>query len=183
MEDGRIVELYWERSETAIKETQIKYGRLFKYVAINILSNNEDADECVNDTYLAAWNAMPTARPVYLSAFLCKITRNLALKKCEYNTAKKRNPEVLLSFSELEECIASNFPTEIENHQIAMLINKFLRNMSYENRNIFIRRYWFYDPISEISKRFQMSESKVASILFRTRNKLRQYLEDEGVDL
>ncbi|MHB1485332.1 MAG: RNA polymerase sigma factor [Saccharofermentanales bacterium] len=183
MDDKKIIELYWERSETAIVETQVKYGRLFKHIAIHILYNNEDADECVNDTYLGAWNAIPPARPDPLSTFLCKITRNLALKKYEYNTAQKRNPHAVLPLSELENYISGTDYVENDSGHFEKVVSDFLRTLDYECRNVFIRRYWFCDSISDISERFHISESKAMSMLFRTRNKLKRYLKEEGISI
>lgn len=185
MEDSKIIDLYWERSESAIKETQLKYGKLCNHIAMNVLHNIENVEECVNDTYLGAWNAMPSQRPNILSAFLCRITRNIALKKYEYNHAQKRNPEIEASFTELDDCITSseNVEEQYEAIYIAKLVSQFLRTLSYENRNIFLRRYWYFDSISEIANCFQYSESKVKSMLFRIRMKLKEQLEKEGVTL
>lgn len=183
MHDSQIIDLYWKRSDRAIKETDKKYGRLCLYVAKNILANIEDAKEVVSDTYLGTWNAIPPARPNVLSAFLCRITKNIALTKYDYNTAKKRNPEVLKSLSELDEIVSGieDPQQQYEAIELARIINDFLKLLDYERRNIFLRRYWYYDSISSIASRFSMSESKVKSMLFRTRNKLKVYLFQEGV--
>lgn len=185
MTDNEIVELYWQRSETAIKETEIKYGKLCRHIAMNILKNSEDADECVNDTYLGAWNAIPPQKPTVFSAYLCRITRNIALKKYGYSNAKKRSMQVEISLTELEDCVfgAKDIPYQFEAEHVAEVISDFLRTLSYENRNVFMRRYWFYDSISDISSRFAISESKVKSMLFRTRSKLKDYLMKEGIEL
>jgi RNA polymerase sigma-70 factor (ECF subfamily) len=143
------------------------------------LSNRRDAEESVNDAYLAAWNMIPPSRPAKFSAFLGRITRNIALNKYDYNKAKKRNSEFDLVLSELGDCISTY--DDYEEGQIAKAISIFLRNMDSDSRNTFIRRYWYSDSISEVSRRFGMSESKVKSMLFRTRQKLRIYLEKEGV--
>ena len=144
--------------------------------------NHEDAEECVNDTYFGAWNAIPPARPKVLCAFITRITRNLALKKIEYNTAQKRNPEVEVSLTELDDCISGveNVEQQYEAEILAKHISEFLRSQDYESRNVFIRRYWFYDSICDIAALFFMSESKVKSMLFRTRNKLKTHLIKEG---
>lgn len=185
MDDSAIVDLYWKRSEQAIKETEIKYGKLCMHLAKNILLNLEDAEECVNDTYLGAWNAMPPAKPKVLCAFITRITRNLALKKVEYNTAKKRNPEVEVSLMELDDCISGveNVEHQYDVKILAVNISDFLRAQDYLNRNVFIRRYWFYDSISEIAAQFSMSESRVKSMLFRVRLKLKNYLIKEGFEI
>ncbi len=185
MDDNGIIDLFWKRSEQAIRETEIKYGKLCVHLAKNILLNVEDAEECVNDTYLGAWNAMPPARPSVLCAFIMRITRNFALKKIEYNTAQKRNPEVEVSLTELDDCISGieNVEHQYEAKVLAEHISDFLRVQDFESRNVFIRRYWFYDSICDIAARFSMSESKVKSLLFRTRNKLKTHLVKEGFDI
>lgn len=185
MDDSGIIDLYWKRSEQAIQETDIKYGKLCMHLARNILVNVEDAEECVNDTYFGAWNAMPPVRPNVLCAFIMRITRNLALKKIEYNTAQKRNPEVEVSLTELDDCISGieNVEHQYEAEVLAKHISDFLRAQDYISRNVFIRRYWFYDSICDIAVRFSMSESKVKSMLFRARNKLKTHLVKEGFDI
>lgn len=185
MKDEDIIKLYFERSERAIKETELKYGRLCTYVIKNILKDSSDVDECVNDTYLGAWNSIPPSRPDVLSAYLSKIARNLALKKYEYLSAHKRNPEVLLSLSELEDCITDFASSEIRysDTELSDFINRFLRSQKQENRMIFIRRYWYHDSIKEICKRYGLSKAKVESILFRTRKRLKAALEEEGYEV
>lgn len=185
MKDSDIIALYWERSETAIEETEKKYGKLCKHIAMNILQNSEDVDECVNDTYLGAWNSIPPQKPTVFSAYLCRIARNCALKKYHYNHSKKRNVQVEIPLSELEDCIfqTSDDVNPIEMDIAAKAISAFLRTLNYENRNVFMRRYWFFDSVSDIAKRFSISESKVKSILFRIRGKLRDYLMKEGIEL
>jgi len=185
VDDNGIINLYWQRSEQAIKETEIKYGKLCMHLARNILLSFEDAEECVNDTYLGAWNAIPPEKPNVLCAFITRITKNLALKKIEYNTAQKRNPEVEVSLTELDDCISGveNVEHQYEVQVLAKCISDFLRVQNYESRNVFIRRYWFYDSICDIATRFSMSESKVKSMLFRTRNKLKIYLVKEGIHI
>ena len=185
MDDSRIIELYWLRSEEAIAETDLKYGRLCRYIAKNILANHEDSEECVNDTYLGAWNAVPPQKPHVFSAFLGRITRNLALKKHEYLSAAKRKPDAVCSLSELEECVSSRetVESELENRRIEKAISTFLWKQSEESRNIFTWRYWFFDSIDGICEQCGYSRSKVTSMLFRTRQKLRAYLESEGIDI
>jgi RNA polymerase sigma factor (sigma-70 family) len=185
VDDSSIIDLYWNRSETAIQETQQKYGQLCKTIALNILHNNEDSDECVNDTYLAVWSAIPPSHPNHLSSFLGKITRNIALNKYDYYTADKRNSTLTLIFSELEESIPSTYDvhSHYEAGETSRLISEFLRGDSHINRMMFMRRYWFTDSISDIAEQFGMSESKVKSTLFRIRKKLKRYLEKEGVTI
>lgn len=182
MEDEKIVELFWNRSETAIEETDKKYYRLCKQIALNILSCNEDAEECVNDTYFGVWNSIPIQKPRVFSAYICRITRNIALKKFYYNTAQKRNSKLEISLTELEDCIigGENVEQQYEAEILAKSISKFLRTLNYEQKNIFLRRYWFCDSITDISIRFNISNTKVKSILFRVRSKLKTYLEKEG---
>lgn len=185
MEDKEIIDLYWARAETAIEETSKKYGRYCKTIAFRILDSDEDAEECVNDTYMGAWNAMPPQRPSRLLAFLGKITRNLALDRYDYRSAKKRGGGFDLVLSELEDCIPSqdNVAQEYEGSETAKTISSFLKGIDPIHRNVFLRRYWFADSIGDISVRFDMSESKVKSMLFRTRNKLKEHLEKEGTTI
>lgn len=185
MDDKQILDLFWSRSENAVYETGMKYGKLCMRLAMNILSSLEDAEECVNDTYLGVWNAIPPQRPVSLSAFICKITRNLALKKYEYVSARKRNPVVAVSLTELEDCISGleTIEEQIENRRIEEVISEFLRTLDYIERNVFLRRYWYFDSIEEIAIRFNISNSKTTSMLFRTRKKLRSHLQKEGINL
>ena len=179
-----IINLYWARSESAISETALKYNGYCMKIAMNILQNREDSDECVSDTYLKAWNAIPPQRPIVFSSFLGRITRNLSLDIYKKRKAKKRcGNEVELLLSELEGCIPSSFSVEAEYETgaIAKIMDSFLSSVDSDNRIVFVRRYWYADSISSISARFNMSESKVKSMLFRIRNKLKVYLEKEGV--
>ena len=185
MDDSKIIELYLSRSEDAIAETDLKYGKLCRYIAMNILRNNEDSEECINDTYLGAWNAIPPQKPNRLSAFISRITRNLALKKYEYVSAFKRNPEVLLSLTELEECVSGQdyVEAELENKRIEKAISDFLWQQDIEKRTVFILRYWYFEPIDSICKRCGFSQGKAASMLYHTRQRLRQHLDSEGIEL
>ena len=163
MDDEKIIELYWQRDEDAIAETASKYGKLCRFICGNILSRPEDCEEVVNDTYLAASNAIPRQRPGRFAVFISRIARNLALKRYDYNAAAKRNPEAVCSLEEL--------------------ISAFLWQQPEERRHIFIRRYWYFEPIADISRRTGYSESKVKSLLSRMRQSLKEYLEKEGVEL
>lgn len=185
MDDERIISLYWARDESAITETSIKYGKLCAYIANNILSNYEDSEECVNDTYLAVWNAIPAKHPNRFSVFLSRIVRNLALKKYEYVSAAKRNPSAVVSLEELSECVSGtdSVESEIEQKFIESTIDKFLWRQGDEKRNIFIRRYWYFDSIEDICSRTGFSQSKVKSMLYEMRRRLRKYLESEGIDV
>lgn len=182
MDDNLIVDLYWNRSEAAISETDRKYGPYCRSIAYGILQNREDSEECVNDTWLRAWDAIPPQRPNRLSSFLGKITRNLALDRYDYYHAAKRSASFDQLLSELNECI----PDRRDNYaqlELTQLLNHFLRGLPREHRNLFLRRYWYCESIDELAKRYSMSQSAVKSHLFRTRNKLKAYLEKEGVGI
>ncbi len=184
MEDSRIVELYWQRDETAITESENKYGRLCFSIANNILRNQEDAKECVNDTWLGAWNAMPPHRPEILSTFLGKITRRLSLRKWRARTAEKRGGGGLeISIEELEECIPSGQRIDegLETAELAEIISAFLETLPQEDRRVFLRRYWYFDSIRDISQRFGFGLSKVKMMLKRTRDKLLVCLQKEEI--
>lgn len=185
MEDKDIIELYWARDERAITETSSKYGRLCFRIAKNILANHEDSEECVNDTWLGLWNAIPKERPARFSAFASRIARNLALKKFEYLSAAKRNPEAVCSFEELEDCVSGRESVEdaVENRRIEEAIDRFLWQQGEEKRNIFICRYWYFESIASICGRTGYSQSKVKSMLFDLRQKLRKHLESEGIEV
>ena len=186
LDDNDIIELYQARAESAIGETSLKYGGYCLKIAMNILQLREDSEECVNDTYLNAWNSIPPQNPVRLSAFLGRITRNLALNRYRAKRAQKRGgAEVELLLSELEDCVPAknSVEEEFEIRRVAELIERFLASSDEANRIVFTRRYWYADSIKSISERFNMSESKVKSMLFRLRGRLREYLEKEGVNI
>lgn len=183
MNDEKIIELYWQRNEHAINESNIKYGAYCHKVAKNILNNSEDSDECVNDTWLRAWNIIPPTRPSKLNLFFAKITRNLAFDKLKAQTTKKRGQkEIDIVLDELGECIAD--PTDVEStvmmKELEKSINDFLRNLSARECNLFVRRYFFADSVTDISKRYDLTENNIMVILSRTRKKLKIYLEKEG---
>lgn len=182
LNDLQIVELYFERDETAIEETANKYGGLCFSVANNILTSREDSEECVNDTYLAVWNKIPPTRPNNFMAFICRIARNLSLKKLEFIQAMKRGSNMIMSLSELEEILPDNrINPNVDDEEIGRLISQFLRGQKETVRNVFIRKYWCFDSIEDIAKRYSFSESKVKSMLYHTRNKLKEYLEKKGI--
>ena len=184
MDDLRIIELYFERNEQAIKETDLKYGKLCHSIAYNILNNREDSEECVNDTYVGVWNAIPPTRPNNFIAFICRITRNLSLKRLEFIKREKRSADVLLSFEELAAVLPDErYAPNISDEDIGKVISKFLRNEKEDAKNVFIRKYYFFDSIGEIAKRYSFTESKVKNMLFYTRNKLKDYLIKEGVGI
>jgi len=185
MEDRQIIELYWERAEEAIRETDVKYGRLCRYIAQNILASPEDSEECVNDTWLGLWNAIPPRRPSRLAAYVGRVARNLALKRYDYVTAQRRSPEAVRSLEELEGCVSGreSVETELENRRIEQVIEDFLWRQEEEKRTVFLLRYWYFMSIENICRRTGFGESKVKSMLSRTRQKLRQHLEQEGIEL
>ena len=186
MEDLEIVELYWQRDERAIKETSNKYEKYCYSIAYNILHNSEDSKECINDTYLETWEAIPPAHPYVLSTFVGKITRRLSINKWKSLSAEKRGGgEYPLSLDELEECVADNrsIKDEIDVAFLTDLINKFLSERKEIERKVFVCRYWYFDSIGEISLRFGFTQSKVKMMLKRTRDELREYLEKEGISV
>ncbi len=183
MEDSIIVDLYLSRDETAIFHTAQKYGSKLRRIAYNILNNTSSAEECENDTYLEAWNRIPPNEPrTYLFAFLGKIIRHLAIDECRKNASRKRYAIFCELTKEMEQCIPGNNDVEGIFHADALSqsISSFLDSCSENQRNVFIRRYWYFDSISEICRRYGYSESKVKSILFRMREGLRDFLEKEG---
>lgn len=182
MEDAKIIDLYWQRSDQAIAETDAKYGAYCRTIAYNILSSAEDTEECVNDTYFSAWNSMPDKRPKALSAYLAKITRNHALSRVfEKNRQKRGGGELTLALDELDDCVASvyDLEREVEDRELERVMNAFLRSLPDTERQIFLCRYWFLAPVAEIAERFGFSKSKTASMLHRTRKKLQQHLRKE----
>lgn len=183
MDDLGIIELYFAREEQAISETETKYGRLCRSIAYNILGNDEDAEECVNDTYMGVWNAIPPARPRNLTAFVCRIARNLSLKRLEYLTRDKRSANMTVSFCELEEILPDSVAESVGDERIGALISEFLRAQKSEARQVFVRKYYFFDTVEDIAKRYSFSESKVKSILYHTRKRLKEYLSREGIDV
>ena len=184
MDDLRIIELYFERDEQAIKETDSKYGKLCHSIAYNILNNREDSEECVNDTYVGVWNAIPPTRPNNFMAFICKIVRNLSLKRLEFTKREKRSADIIISFEELAAVLPDErYAPNISDEDIGKIISEFLRNQKEDAKNVFIRKYYFFDSISEIAKRYSFTESKVKNMLFYTRNKLKDYLIKEGVEI
>ena len=185
MQDSKIIDLFFERSEQAITELSIKYEKLCKQISINILGNEEDALECINDSYLGVWNTIPPTKPDNLKYYLCRIVRNNALKKYHSNTAIKRNSRYDIALQELEECISDRdcIEKELTSAEITRHINSFLSVQKQENRIIFTRRYFFADSISDIALRMGMSENNISVRLGRMRTKLRNHLEKEGIEI
>ena len=184
MDDLMIIEMYFARNEQAIKETDLKYGKCCFRLAYNILFNIQDSEECVSDTYLAVWNKIPPTRPNNFVAFLCKIVRNLSMKKLDFNLALKRNQDITISFFELEEIMPDNrVESELEYEILGEIISDFLRQEKEEARNVFIRKYYFFDSISDIAKMYSFTESKVKNMLYHSRARLKDYLKKEGIEV
>lgn len=182
MDDGEIIDLFFNRSEQAILELSTKYGNICRKISQNILHNSSDAEECVNDAYLGVWNRIPPEKPNPLSTYICRVVRNLSIKKYHSNTAIKRNSYYDVALEELEDCIADSNTVE-DNctvRELAENINHFLSTLKKEDRVMFLRRYWFSDSLSEIAELFQISGHNVSVRLFRIRNSLHKYLEKEG---
>lgn len=183
MDDEKIIDLFFDRSEQAIRELENKYGKFCHRISYNILNNNEDAEECVNDAYLGIWNAIPPQRPDPLLTFLCKIVRNLSIARYRSKTAVKRNSTYDVALSELEDCLASTstVETEFEANELSRIIDSFLETLSQENRVIFMRRYWFSDTYEQIAKRVGLSEKNVSVRLTRIRKQMKDYLKEREV--
>lgn len=182
MEDSKIIDLFYARSEQAIDELTKKYGAAVRKVAFNILSNSLDAEECVNDTYLGVWNTVPPQSPESLIAYVCKIARNLAIKKYHGNTAVKRNSSYDAALDELEEYIPAlgRVEQEYEAKELSLSISAFLSGIGYDDRFMFVRRYWYGDSVSDIAAFMGVGSHYVSVHLSRTRKKLQSYLMKEG---
>lgn len=186
MEDAKIIELFFSRSEDAISQMDCKYGRYCRYIAGNILGDRQDAEECVSDAYMSAWRAIPPQRPQNLKTFLGRLARNAAIHRLEQNRAAKRGGgEMTLVLEEMEECLASAGSAEDSCNEAALLdcLNAFLASLPDAKRNIFVRRYWYASSIASIAAEYEMSESKVKSMLFRLRKQLKAALYKEGIFL
>lgn len=184
MDDREIVALYWQRNQQAIAETAAKYGGYCRAIALGVLHNDADAEECCNDTWAAAWDAIPPHRPDRLNAFLGRITRNLALKRLRSLTAEKRGGgETALALEELEEVIPAGktLDEEIEERELARKLDEFLATLSAAERRVFLCRYWYFDSVRDIAQRFGFGESRVKMMCERTRKKLLLYLRKEDL--
>lgn len=182
MEDAEIIELFWARNEDAIRQTDAAYGRRLHALARKLLLTREDAEESVNDTYMQTWEALPPHRPRYFFAFLAAICRRLSLNRLDWNQAAKRNAEVVSLTREMELCLPDpRHDREADDRELGRLLDAFLESLPKDSRLIFLRRYWYVDTIAEISRRYGMTESKVKMQLSRTKDKLRAYLEKEGI--
>lgn len=186
MDDQHIVKLYFDRDEQAIAETQKTYGKYCHAIALRILENREDTEECVNDTYLQAWNSIPPERPTKLGAYLAKITRNLAINRYHADRCEKRGGgEVAIAMDELAECLADADSHASPADDIALrdALNRFLRQLPEATRDIFLMRYWYVCAIQDIARELGMTESRVKMQLSRTRERLRYFLEQEGIQV
>ncbi|MBQ3405549.1 MAG: sigma-70 family RNA polymerase sigma factor [Oscillospiraceae bacterium] len=186
MNDNDILALYWDRDDRAIAETDLAYGAYCRSIAKNILSTDEDTEESVNDTYLAAWNSIPPKKPEVLRTFLGRLTRNISINRWRSCNAEKRGGgQFPLALEELEGCVPDrNDPEQsLEARELGQAIDKFLRGLPLRDCNIFLRRYWHLDSIADIAARYSISASNVKTILFRTRAKLKNYLEGEGISI
>ena len=182
MEDAKIIELFWERNEKAVKETDTAYGRKLYVLSNNILNNREDAEESVSDTYMETWKSIPPKRPKYFYAFLASICRNMSFNRLDWRMAAKRNAEVVALTQEMELCIPdSRQEVEMDRRELRRVLESFLETLSKESRLIFLRRYLYVDTVAEIAARYGISESKVKTQLHRTRAKLHTYLKKEGI--
>ena len=185
LNDHEIVDLFFERSEQAIYELILKYGVAVRTVAGNILNNQQDIEECQNDTYLYIWNQIPPTIPNHLGAYVCRIARNVCLKRFHANTAKKRNSHFDVALQELEATVPalSTVESEYDAKELTQYLNRYLTELDKYDRYLFMRRYWFGDPVSDIAKNLGISAHSVSVRLFRLRKKLQTYLQKEGMIL
>lgn len=185
MNDSEIIGLYFERSQAAIKESRTKYGNYCRTISMNILRNKEDTEECLSDTWMKAWNRIPPENPVCLSAFLGRIARNTALSLWrKVNSQKRKGSETDVCLEELTECIPEDKGRSFtENLELKDALNRFLQGLDEKSRKIFMKRYWYIVPVKKIAKELDMNEGAVKMSLLRTRKKLRQFLEEEDIDL
>ena len=183
LKDHEIVELFFERSEQAITELILKYGRAVRAVVFNILGNPQDAEECQNDTYLQVWNNIPPARPDHLGAYVCRIARNVSLKRYHADSAQKRNSHYDVALQELEETIPalSTVETVYDAKELTGYLNRFLKSLDASDRYLFLRRYWYGDSITEIARKLNMTPHAASVRLFRLRQKLLKLLQKEGM--
>ena len=183
IEDEKIIDLFFERSEQGIQELDIKYGKVCHKLSNNIVNNRQDAEECVNEAYLGAWNSIPPARPNPLLSYICKIARNISLKSYYRKEAAKRNSTYTVAMEEIEACIAdpNTVETEIEAKELARIIEDFLDTLTIENRVIFMRRYWFSDSCKDIAEFVGLTEKNISVRLTRIRQKMKDYLIEREV--
>ena len=182
MEDSKIIALFFARSEQAITELSIKYGKLCMRIANNILGNHQDAEECVNDAYMGAWNTIPPQKPNPLQAYICRIVRNVSITRYHANTALKRNSHYDVALEELEYCLVSaeTVDSRLNAKELSHLLDRFLATLDTRSRVMFMRRYWYSDSVANIASAFRMRPNSVSVQLSRIRNKLRKFLIQEG---
>lgn len=185
MEDTKIIELFWNRDQKAIEETSGKYGKLCKYIAINILKDEQEAEEIVNETMFGVWNSIPPNRPTYFKAFLCKVTKNIAMTRAKYINAEKRKPEYQIALEEIGDVLSDNESIEekYELQEVTDIMNEYLKGIDKIKRIIFVKRYWYSESVADISNELGLSESMVKTTLFRVRRDMKKYLEKKGVVL
>ncbi len=185
LDDTKIIELFFDRAELAIVELSKKYGTACNNIAKNILKNQLDAEECVNDTYLAVWNNIPPEKPDPFKAYLFRIVRNISITKYHANTSIKRNSHYDIAFDELEDCLTGcvTVENEITANELAKLIDRFIATLDEENQMLFVRRYWYLDSILDLADRFNTSSNNVYVRLSRIRRKLKKYLQKEGYEV
>ena len=183
LDDSKIIDLFVERSEQAIQELDKKYGKSVKQTAANILHDRQDAEECVNDAYLGVWSTIPPQHPDHLGSYVCRIARNLAVSRIRGESAAKRNRSFDLVLDELADCIPSrvNVENELEAKELLEAIDRFLSALVYDDRFIFVRRYWYADSVKEIAESMNVRENRISVRLFRLREKLRKTLVKEGL--
>ncbi len=184
MDDCKIIELFHDRSEFAIKALKEKYSKMYLSIFRELLTSNEDIEECENDLLLAIWNSIPPNNPNYLIAYVCKIARRISINKFKYSTRQKRNHNYTVSLSEFEECITSGlnqFPSD--ESKLVDILNNFIKNLDNQTRVLFIRHYVYLEPIKDLSKRFGISENSISVKLFRARKKLQKELNKEGIEI
>lgn len=183
IDDEKIIEMFFLRSEQGLRELDIKYGKVCQKLSYNIVNNKQDAEECVNDAYLGAWNTIPPATPSPLLTYICKIVRNISLKIYYKKEAAKRNSDYTIAMEEIEACIAdpNTVETEIEARELARIIESFLDTLTVENRVIFMRRYWFSDSCKDIAEFVGLSEKNISVRLTRIRQKMKSYLAEREV--
>ena len=182
MEDEKIIALFFDRNEEAIRQTDASYGRRLNALAVHVLQNQQDAQECVSDTYLKTWETVPPRKPNHFFAYLATICRHFAFGRLDWNNAAKRKAEVVSLTNEMESCIPDRTrDTQLEGRELGRLLNAFLHTLNKENRMVFLRRYWYADTVAQIAQRYGISEGAVMTRLHRTREKLRAFLAEEGI--
>ena len=185
MEDTAIIELYWARNEDALTQTDLKYGPMCRSLAFGILSDREDSEECVNDTWHRAWDTMPPQRPDSLRAYLGRIVRNLSISRLRRRNAQKRGPGIKIMFSELEDCLpaAVSVEQELDANELASAISRWLRTLDADDRVLFVRRYWYGEPVQTLAAQWSFEPNRMAKRMLKLRRSLKQWLEKEGFDV